>query len=528
MKKFFVLFLLLAGAFQIAGAQDIVYADANKSDVKRMNFEIIGKTASNYLIYKEIKGRHWIAVYDENMHELETVPITVLPKKEELLDLAFYPNRTGAWLVFQGQQDQTVSLEAVKIEANGRILSQPIILDTTQIAYKAQGKLYNHIGSEDHSKLLVFKINRKDREQYKFAAKLFDQDMVLQDESHFTLPMNPDGDYLTGYSLDNQGNLVFVKYNRLKSGYIESASLLMKPAQSDVVSLEPLRIGNIYLDDLKVRIDEKNNRYLLASFFSNEKRGDLNGIYTYAWDSRSRKVAFEKTSLLSNELKDRAKNRSKAKAAFNDYFINNIVVHPDGSFTLAAEVLYTTNYGAMWDRWGYWGSPFYGPYYGGLYSPYWSSWGWGWGWGRWGGMWSPYSYYSPFFYRSYWWGGSGYGNERYHADNVAVIAFDAEGNQVWDNVIVKKQNDTETDGTISYQILLSGNDMHFLLNNTGKISELEDVVMTFDGRTGKADSIKARDKKTDFMPRYAKQVGSHEAIIPVLNHKTITFAKMKF
>ncbi len=531
MKKFLLLFLVCAGWLQIATAQNMVYADANKSDVKRMNFEIIGKAANNYLIYKEVKGRHWITVYDENMHELESVPITVLPKKEELLDVAFYPAHSGAWLLFQRQQDQMVSFEAVKIEANGRILTQPKVLDTTQIAYKATGKLYNHTSSEDNSKLLVYKINRKDREQYKFSTFLFDQEMMLLNSNRFTLPMNPDGDYLTGYSLSNKGDLVFVKYNRLKTGYIETASLMIKPAQSDEIQSEPLHIGNVYLDDLKLRIDDAKNRYLLASFFSEEKKGNLSGIYTYAWDNANQKVLFEKTSLLGEDLKDRAKNRSKAKAAFNDYFINNIVLQADGSFTLAAEVLYTTDYGAMWDRWGYWGSPFYSPFYGygGFYSPYWSSWGWGWGWGRWG-MWSPYYYYSPFFYRSYWWGGDGYGNrsERYHADNVAIISFDAEGNRVWDNVIVKKQSDIQTDGTISYQIMLTGSTMHFLLNNPGKISELEDVVMEQDGRTGKADVIQAKDKKTDFMPRYAKQVGSHVAIVPVISNKTISFAKLQF
>lgn len=536
MKRYFLFtisFLMIALLKNATAQSDIVYADVNNNDLQRMNFEIIGKTVNNYLIYKEVKGKHWISVYDENMKELENVPITILPAKADLLDVAFYPYRNGAWLIFQHQQGNVVFCEAAKIEANGRILQKPVVLDTTMIAYKAENRIYNQMTSDDRSKIILFKINRKDKELYKMNTKLFDHNLSLLNNGWASIPMNADGDYLTGYSLDNDGNLVFVKYNRMKSGDIGAASLMVKPAASNDIKSMPLDIRNLFLDDIKVRIDDKNQKYLLMSFYSEKKKGNLSGLYTYAWNKAAGNVAYEKSTPLSEDLKKRAKKGSRAKTAFNDYFINNIVLHDDGSYTIGSEVLYTTNSGGMWDRWGYWGSPyFYGSYggmYGGIYGGYWGGWSpWSWGWGRFG-YWSPYYYYSPFFYRSYWWGNSAYeGTDRYHADNIAVFSFDKDGNKLWDNVIAKKQNGTGTDGTVSYQIMKKGNDMHFFINNSGKISDLEDVSFNNDGSIFKANPIAAKDKRSEFMPRYAKQISNNEMIIPVLNKKTISFARVKF
>ncbi|HUN04389.1 MAG TPA: hypothetical protein PLS00_16185, partial [Niabella sp.] len=54
-----------------------------------------------------------------------------------------------------------------------------------------------------------------------------------------------------------------VKYNRMKSGEIGAASLMVKPSNKDVIEDHSLNINNLYLDDLKVKIDDKNNKYLL-------------------------------------------------------------------------------------------------------------------------------------------------------------------------------------------------------------------------------------------------------------------------
>ncbi|MBK7097587.1 MAG: hypothetical protein IPH58_03475 [Sphingobacteriales bacterium] len=73
----------------------------------------------------------------------------------------------------------------------------------------------------------------------------------------------------------------------MKSGEIGAASLMVKPSNKDVIEDHSLNINNLYLDDLKVKIDNTNNKYLLVSFYSEKKKGNLAGLYTYAWDKKN-------------------------------------------------------------------------------------------------------------------------------------------------------------------------------------------------------------------------------------------------
>lgn len=327
-----------------------------------------------------------------------------------------------------------------------------------------------------------------------------------------------DGSYKLGsYQLANDGTFAFTKYKRLKTGNISEAFLIEKIPGSNYNIHElgnSTGVNTLFLDDIKVRVDEANQRYILASLYSNTAKGDMDGIYVSAFNKGSGQHIFEKTARFDDDLRKRAKLSGGAlKSVFNDYFINNIILDGNGSFAIASEALYTSG-GNTWDRWGYWGSPWYG-----------SLSGWGAGWG----YWSPYRFYTPFFYRSYWWGNPGLGGgggSRYHAGNIAIVSFDRDGNKQWDNVIIKHQDDTETDGSISYQVVNTGDNMHFLLNNSGKISTLENIIVGSAGDMQAPPAVKAKDKNIDFMPRYGKQVSAHELIIPYRYKGNISFAKI--
>ncbi|GAB3005289.1 hypothetical protein GCM10027051_00100 [Niabella terrae] len=522
-KKLCFLPLLVLIVLSGIQAQQITYAPVQKSDPERMNFEIIGRQANNYLIYKEVKGRHRITVYDENMNQLDEVPISILPDRERILDLSFFTAPHDTYLLYQYQQGDIVYLKAAKVEANGNILEEPQLLDTTMIAYKSEGKIYNLINSADNEQLMIYKVNRKDRQLYRITTKLFNAQLAEQAESRFSVPMENKGDYLTGYTLTNDGRMAFVKYNRQSNGNIGQARLITKAADAESYGEQSLNLADLYLDDIKVMSDEKNQRLLLVSLFSNTKRGAISGLYVYGFDRNGGTMAFEKTTLFSDELKKRARERGSIKNAFDDFFINNIIVNTDGSFTVAAEALFNSG---GWDRWGYWGSGF------GLGWGYWGGFGpgWGWGWGRYGGGW-PYSYYSPFFYRSYWWGGWGPGGwggnyRQFNAGNIALISFDNKGEKTWDKIIQKSQEQSNTDGRLSYQLMFTGDQLQLLMNNAGKIADLERILVDENGNVDKAAPIQAREKRLNFMPRYGRQVGENVMLLPYTYKNYISFAKL--
>src|SRR6185295_12462071 len=82
------LFLFLA---TIGKAQKITYSEIDREDVRQMNFEIIGKIGGNILIYKNVRNRNDIAVYDNDMKLINNVEMDFIPDKERLLNVDFVP-----------------------------------------------------------------------------------------------------------------------------------------------------------------------------------------------------------------------------------------------------------------------------------------------------------------------------------------------------------------------------------------------------------------------------------------------------
>jgi len=74
----------------ILNAQRIVYSEPEKDDSRRMVFEIIGKIDGNFLIYKNLKSKNWITIYDNDMKEVSKVGQEFMPD-ERLVSIDFFP-----------------------------------------------------------------------------------------------------------------------------------------------------------------------------------------------------------------------------------------------------------------------------------------------------------------------------------------------------------------------------------------------------------------------------------------------------
>ena len=118
---------------------------------------------------------------------------------------------------------------------------------------------------------------------------------------------------------------------------------------------------------------------------------------------------------------------------------------------------------------------------------------------------------------------------RYHADNIVILSFDKDGKLQWNNVIAKEQYDDETDDLISYQLMNTGGQLHFLFNmEERRINLLNDYAVTPGGEINRNPTLKNLDKGFEFMAKYGKQVSSHQMIIPCLYRNNICFAKIDF
>ena len=489
---------------QTALCQRIIYSEPDKDDSRRMNFEIIGKISGNFLIYKSIRNKSYVAVYDNEMQETAKEELTYLPN-ERLINVDFFPYQDFSYMIYEFQKKNVVYCNAVKLDPFGKKIGDIIPLDTSHIGFAGNNKIYSTISSENKSKLMVFKINSRNRSRFVITTLLFNDNLVQQKRSQFVMDMEDHNDNLDEFSVDNEGDFVFTKFTRASNETISNAALIYKPALSDSIITNDITLDKIFLDEIHIKVDNTNNRYFLTSFYYKQKRGNIDGFYFYVWDKLSRKPVLQNSVVLGDELRKEARGDANAKMAFNDYFIRNIIIKKDGGFIINTEAFYTTSRYNNWNRWNYlYGMPLTSYDY--------------------------YSNYSP-YYNTWWWR-SRYDNSqavRYHADNITILSFDNTGKLQWSNVIHKEQFDDESDDRVSFEMANTGSQIHYIFNMDEKRTLLlNDFTLSPDGQINHNPTLKNLDKGFEFLPKYGKQVSSHQLVIPCYYRNYICFAKIDF
>jgi hypothetical protein len=504
-RRYFLTVVSALLAFTLS-AQKIVYSEPEKDDTRRLNFEVIGKIDGNFLIYKNIRNKNWIAVLDNDMKQIASVEQDYVPDNDRMINADFFAYSDFCYMVYQYQKKNIVYCMASKIDGSGKKVGDVIQLDTSHIGFAANNKIYSVLTSEDKSKLIVFKINSRNKRMYVMTTLLLNDKLDVMKKSILPIPMEERYDHLSEFHLDNEGDLVFSKFFRNSSDNITTAFFAIKPALGDTIDMKELQIEKRFLDEIHIKVDNFNKRYFLTSFYYKERRGNIDGFYFYVWDKATRTPTIEKTTAFGEELRKEAKGDANIKMAFNDYFIRNIITRRDGGFLIGSEAYYTTSRFNNWSRWDY--------LYGNSY---------------WGSSLSN-NYYSP-YYSNYWWGSRWNNNQsvRYHADNITVFSFSKDGELEWSNVMGKEQYDDESDDLLSYQLMNTGGQVHFLFNKQERRSNLlNDYSVTPDGKLTHNPTLKNLDKGYDFMPRFAKQVSARQMIIPCQYRNYICFAKIDY
>ena len=320
------------------------------------------------------------------------------------------------------------------------------------------------------------------------------------------MPMDDRNDFLGEFNLDNEGDLVFTKFYRGNSDEISDGSFVIKYAQADSFSFKRLNLEKTRLDEIRIKVDNFNKRYFLTSFYYKERRGNIDGLYFYVWDKATGVPVTESMVAFSDELRKEAKGDANAKMAFNDYFIKNIITRKDGGFIIGSEAYYTTSRFSSWNRWDYMNRYSFS-------TP------------------MDYYYYSPYY--NNFWGSSRWNSNnqslRYHADNITVLSFDKDGKLEWNNVLVKEQFDDQSDDKLSYQIMITGGQLHFLFNQLERrVQLLNDYSVGSDGKMTRNPTLKNLDKGYEFMPKYGKQVSARQMIVPCEYRNYICFAKIDY
>ena len=86
MRNILILFILSLFSYQ-AFSQQITYSLPESEDVRSLDFDIIGKINGNFLVYKNIRNKYAIAVYDNRMKLKDKVSLDFMPDRTINVDL---------------------------------------------------------------------------------------------------------------------------------------------------------------------------------------------------------------------------------------------------------------------------------------------------------------------------------------------------------------------------------------------------------------------------------------------------------
>lgn len=482
-------------------AQSVVISDYGREDTRDISFEIIGKMNDNILIYKNIRSNHRISIFDKEMNTVETVKLDFVPEKTYNMDFVSYPDYF--FMIYQYQKGNILHCMAVKMDARAKKMSEPVEIDTTRIPVMSDNKIYSTICSEDRNKIAIFKVQTRNQ-KFDMQALLYDNEMKLISKNRMLDEYNERKDSYDNFTLANDGSFIFT-YAR-QSGNRDNSnelSLFIKSPQQDVFSSRQIDLSEKYVDEIKLKIDNRNNRYLINTFYYNKSRGNIEGLFTYIWDRQADRLYTSQFTQISDSLRYEAKGEGMLRFALNNFFIRQVVVKGDGGFILAAEDYSSdARNNNNFNRYDY------------LYNPYAISPG--------------YYYYNPYrgYYRPY--NNMNTQSTRYYCDNILVLSFTKTGQLLWSRVLHKRQFDDDNENFLSFSTITAGSEIHFLYNDDRKFQIVSDQSVSADGTIKRYPTLKSQQKGYEFMPSLSKQVGTSQIIIPCAYRNNICFARVDF
>ena len=533
----FIAFILVG--LQGLTAQSYVMSGIEKTDKDQMQYEVLGKVDGRYWIYKNNDGIATIAQYNDQMQLVQQNDLVFLPKKLNALEFVTKSNRVYAF--YQFQSATTVYAMVAELDEKGQLVGTPTIIDTAEKIRPGSGtKVFNLIESEDRSKLLFFSVNTTNPASIKIKTMALSTPFGKLNEATISINAQNKKSNLSDFALDNKGNL-FCLRNVEQPNAAPVVSLLYMAADGSEVVETPIVNNSLVLDDIRLKINNTNGTVIVNSFYATEKKGHIEGMYTFIWDIATRQNSLSNASRFTDAVRDAVTNKKNLKNAFDHFYFDQVQPNADGSFTIIVEAATTSSNRNAFSRWDFfWGGPFYNPFifnfwnrpfgfypwarFGwGMMGPWgWGGWGpgWGLGWGGWGMMRGPWGWGGGF-------GGFGYPSVTYSAGKVAILNFDAKANIQSVKTIDKQQSDVNVDQFIGYGQINNAAGTNFLYYQKSKgVRQLIHQTLTPSGAIVQGNAIPLNEKQVEWMPRSLKQVGDKEAILPYQTKGKLGFAKI--
>lgn len=470
-----------------SGAQQISYSKPVNDYVRQ--YDIIGKLNNHIFIYENIRSKHLISIYDNQMNLKENVRLKFLPSNVISVEFVSCADRVD--IICQFQKRNVFYCMAMAIDENGKIIQEPIQLDTTHIKFLADLKLYHISSSEDRSKIVVYKIYKGDfytgNGLFHFTTLLLDDHLQLIHKSQIQSFFENGKDLFSDFVVDNDGNFAFTKGTRLGStDLFYQLVLVTKQPAKDNFKIYPLDLSGNLLDHVDLKADNLNHNYLINSLYYTKRNGHKEGPYTAIWSKQTDSVVATNFFSFTGASSDMTGSQTDETNNLDYYYLRNVILTKDGGFVVTMEDL-TVHGGYILP----WNVPENQIFSSAAY------------------VFSGNKFLASSFYK-----------------NVVILYFDSNAHLRWSSEIQKSQSGAYPQ---SFTVVNTGNKIHFLFNEiVRQIPVMNEEALTSDGSLSNKTPLANLDLRYELITSLGKQVSSDEMIFPCLHRSDLCFAKVEY
>ncbi len=496
--------------------QELYYSPAESGVENLTKYEAIGRVGRHILIYRELKSQHIVSVFSNSMNLVRKVELSILPK--DVLSVDFINVGSKANMIYQFINENKLFLAYTSLDEEGKVNVEPVIVDSVQILDIAEFPLFQVLVNPSKTMFMLIYLQPANERLTRMSTLLYSNSMQLVEQAALLISTPEGTDKLNQFELDNDGNLVFLR-NELgeASTSLSRSDILVKPRGVDEVKNATIQYNKIGIKDLKIAIDNKNNRVIAASIFTGGKKNYAQGIFSLVVDLKTGNVSHWHQEFFSDSLRKELKVKHTPESRiFDDYFLDEIIPYTNGGFALLMEHRTTEgSRGAITDsrslfrsdplppRVVYNGNNADGALFNTIRTPY-----------------QPFQLPIEVSSRSY---------IRNTAGNMLVFSLNSDSELKDIQVLRKVQEEDKTSHLISYALLKSVTGIKFLYNEKDKPElNLRSASFIPGERVKRNPAVKGAIPNMRFLPRYATQISANECIIPCIKANYGSFARVVF
>lgn len=286
--------------------------------------------------------------------------------------------------------------------------------------------------------------------------------------------------YLEDYQLSDRGDLAMLSVQQVRENKkkldeysVHFCSLTALTPEHIVISREREETAGA-----GIVFDNLNNMLVCAGFSAEPSLTSRTSIFVHRIPVQNPSAAVQQTVPVDDRYKFKlaSVNERSVSSGLFSYPIRKMILRNDGGVVLIAEAFYAYEY-------------------------------------------SYYDYFTQSYMRRI----------DYQFNNVVSISINPDGQIHWLNVIRKTQESTDDGGAFSsFLQMTTDNDLIMIYNNFGnRDNEVKYSVIDASGRFDESHTLRTNVPLL-LLPRFGKQISANEAVMPCMNKKKLSLAKVTF